>query len=112
MKGWRERAADVFTEQGSIAANMKSVPGPVPSDLSNVAGSVALFPDCFRRWVRLCGFPLHEAVKATGYNQLRSLGIADRGEIVPGQIADLVLVDDSLTPQTTIVGGTLAAQCA
>ena len=39
------------------------------------------------------------------YNQLRSLGIADRGEIAAGQIADLVLVDDSLTPRMTIVGG-------
>ena len=28
MKGWRERAADVFAEQGSIAAKMKSAPGP------------------------------------------------------------------------------------
>ena len=39
------------------------------------------------------------------YNQLHSLGIADRGEIAAGQIADLVLVDDSLTPRMTIVGG-------
>ena len=34
-----------------------------------------------------------------------SLGIADRGEIAAGQIADLVLVDDSLSPRMTIVGG-------
>ena len=53
----------------------------------------------------ICGFPLHEAIKAAGFNQLRSLGIADRGEISPGQIADLVLVDDDFTPQATIVGG-------
>jgi len=51
------------------------------------------------------GWPLHEAVKAAGFNQLRSLGIADRGEIAAGQIADIVLVDDSLTPQMTIIGG-------
>ena len=73
--------------------------------VSNVAGSVALFPVCFRRLVRVTGWPLHEAVKAAGYNQLRSLGIIDRGEIAAGQVADLVLVDDSLAPRMTIVGG-------
>ena len=51
------------------------------------------FPDCFRRWARLCGFPLCEAIKAAGLNQLRSLGVRDRGEIAPGQRADLVLLD-------------------
>ena len=73
--------------------------------VSNVAGSVALFCDCFRRFVRVTGWPLEEAIKAAGYNQCRSLGIADRGEIAPGQIADLVLVDNEFVPQMTIVGG-------
>ena len=36
---------------------------------------------------------------------IASVRIADRGEIAAGQIADLVLVDDSLTPRMTIVGG-------
>ena len=58
-----------------------------------------------RRFVRVTGWPLHEAIKAAGFNQLRSLGIDDRGEIAPGQIADLVLVDDSLAPRMTIVVG-------
>ncbi len=73
--------------------------------VSNVAGSVALFPACFRRFVRVTGWPLHEAIKAAGYNQLSSRGIADRGEIAAGQIADIVLVDESLSPRMTIVGG-------
>ena len=29
MKGWRERAADIFTKHGEIAAKMKSAPGPL-----------------------------------------------------------------------------------
>ena len=86
-------------------ATLADVPYDPKAIVSNVAGSVALFPDCFRRFVRVTGWPLHEAVKAAGYNQLRSLGIADRGEIAAGQISDLVLVDDSLTPQMTIIGG-------
>ena len=87
-------------------ANGKATLADVPYDpnavVSNVAGSVALFCDCFRRFVRVTGWPLEEAVKAAGYNQCRSLGIMDRGEIAPGQVADLVLLDDDLVPQETI----------
>ena len=85
--------------------SLADVPYDPKAIVSNVAGSVALFPDCFRRFVRVTGWPLHEAVKAAGYNQLRSLGILGRGEIAAGQIADLVLVDESLSPRMTIVGG-------
>ena len=91
----------VRVEQGR--ATLADVPYDPNAVVSNVAGSVALFPECLRRWVRLCGFPLHEAIKAAGFNQLRSLGITDRGEIAPGQIADLVLVDADLNPRMTIV---------
>ncbi len=86
-------------------ATLADVPYDPKAVVSNVAGSVALFPDCFRRFVSVTGWPLHEAVKAAGFNQLRSLGIVDRGEIAAGQIADLVLVDESLSPRMTIAGG-------
>lgn len=86
-------------------ATLADVPFDPKAIVSNVAGSVALFPECFRRFVAVTGWPLCDAVKAAGYNQLRSLGITDRGEIAAGQIADMVLVDDSLTPRMTIVGG-------
>ena len=32
MKGWRERAADIFTNRGEIAAKMKSALGPGTTD--------------------------------------------------------------------------------
>ena len=83
-------------------ATLADVPYDPKAVVSNVAGSVALFCDCFRRFVRVTGWPLEEAVKAAGYNQCRSLGIMDRGEIAPGQIADLVLLDENLVPQETI----------
>ena len=88
-------------------ATLADVPYDPKAVVSNVAGSVALFPECLRRFVAVAGWPLHEAIKAAGYNQLRSLGISDRGEIAVGQVADLVLVDDSLAPRMTIVGGTI-----
>ena len=90
-------------------ATLADVPFDPKAVVSNVAGSVALFPDCFRRWVRLCGFPLHEAVKAAGWNQLRSLGVRDRGDIAPGQRADLLLLDSDYTPVTTLFGGRVIA---
>lgn len=79
-------------------ATLADVPYDPKAVVSNVAGSVALFPDCFRRFVRVTGWPLHEAIKAAGFNQLRSIGIADRGEIAVGQVADLVLLDEELNP--------------
>ena len=86
-------------------ATLADVPYDPKAVVSNVAGSVALFPECLRRFVAVTGWPLYDAIKAAGCNQLRSLGIVDRGEIAAGQIADMVLVDDSLTPRMTIVGG-------
>lgn len=86
-------------------ATLADVPYDPKAVVSNVAGSVALYPDCFRRFVRVTGWPLEECVKAAGFNQCRSMGIYDRGEIAAGQIADMVLVDDDFVPQKTIVGG-------
>ena len=96
----------VKVEKGK--ATLADVPFDPKAVVSNVAGSVALYPQCFKRFVRVTGLPLQEAVKASGYNQLRSLGIADRGEIAVGQIADFVLVDADLDPVMTIVNGQLA----
>ena len=73
--------------------------------VSNVAGSVARFDACFRRYVRVTGLPLAEAVKAAGWNQCVSLGIPDRGRIEAGFVADLVVLDGDLHPVATYVNG-------
>ena len=86
-------------------ATLADVPYDPKAVVSNVAGSVALYPQCFKRYVAATGLPLEEAVKATSYNQCVSLGIPDRGEIATGKIADIVLVDTELNPVKTIVGG-------
>jgi len=96
----------VKVERGK--ATLADVPYDPNAVVSNVAGSVALYPQCVKRWVRASGLPLEEAVKALGFNQLRSLGIADRGDIKVGQVADLVLVDSNFDPQVTIVNGEIA----
>ncbi len=93
----------VKVEKGK--ATLADVPYDPKAVVSNVAGSVALYPQCFKRYVAATGLPLEEAVKATSYNQCVSLGIPDRGEIAPGRIADITLVDQDLNPRMTIVGG-------
>ena len=93
----------VRVEKGK--ATLADVPYDPKAVVSNVAGSVALYPQCFKRYVAATGLPLEEAVKATSYNQCVSLGIPDRGEIAVGKIAALVLVDAELNPRTTIVNG-------
>ena len=95
----------VRVEKGK--ATLADVPFDPKAVVSNVAGSVALYPQCLKRFARVTGWPLEEVVKATGYNQLRSLGIADRGEIAVGQVADLVLVDGNLDPVMTVSNGIL-----
>ena len=101
LGGLRVRVADG-------CARLADVPYDPSSVVSNVAGSVALFPDCFRRFVRVTGWPLEEAVKATAFNQCISLGLPDRGELAVGKIADVVLLDGDLAPRTTIVHGRVA----
>ena len=91
-------------------ATLADVPYDPKAVVSNVAGSVALYPQCFKRYVAATGLPLEEAVKATSYNQCVSLGIPDRGEIAPGKIADIVLVNANLDPVMTLVNGCLAWQ--
>ena len=86
-------------------ATLADVPYDPKAVVSNVAGSVARFDACFRRYVRVTGLPLAEAVKATGWNQCVSLGIPDRGKIEPGFMADLVVLDGDLHPVATYVNG-------
>ena len=101
LGGLRVRVADGCARLADVPYDPKSV-------VSNVAGSVALFHDCFRRFVRVTGWPLEEAVKATSFNQCASLGLPDRGELAPGKIADISLLGADLGPRATIVNGRIA----
>lgn len=86
-------------------ARLANVPNDPTKLVSNVAGSVALYHWCFQRFVRVTGWPLAEASRATSLNQCLSLGIPDRGRLEKGFVADIVLVDGDLVPRATIVDG-------
>ncbi len=98
LGGLRVRVADGCARLADVPYDPKAV-------VSNVAGSVARFDACFRRYVRVTGLPLREAIKAAGWNQCVSLGIPDRGKVEPGFVADLVVLDADLRPVATYVNG-------
>ncbi|MHB1139277.1 MAG: N-acetylglucosamine-6-phosphate deacetylase [Microthrixaceae bacterium] len=68
-----------------------------------IAGGVAAPDDCLRNLVGL-GVDLADAVDACGGVQRRLLGLPDV-RLRPGDVADLVVLDDALEPVRTLVGG-------
>ncbi len=72
-----------------------------------LAGSALLFNEGLRNVARLTGMPLDQLVKATSWNQARSLGLADFGKLEPGHHADLVVLDQDFNVLQTFVGGVL-----
>ncbi len=72
-----------------------------------VAGSTLEFYQGLRRVRRLTGRPLAELAYVTGWNQARSLRLGRIGKLEPGFAADLVELDQDLTPRRTWVDGEL-----
>lgn len=70
-----------------------------------LAGSTLRFNVGIRNVARFTGLPLSEIVKAAGWNQAQSLGLADRGKIAPGYAADMVVLDDDFNVCQTMVDG-------
>ena len=72
---------------------------------STLAGSVIALDSAVRN-LAAAGVPLSDAVAAASRNPLALLGILDRGLIAVGQHADLVELDEELTVQRVMRGGT------
>lgn len=70
-----------------------------------IAGSTLKYNEGLKNVHEITGLPLSELVKATSYNQARSLGLDKLGKIAPGFFADIVLMDDNFTPQKVLVNG-------
>lgn len=72
----------------------------------SLAGSTARFHELLFNVLDLTGLPPSTVIGATAANQARSLGLADRGRLVPGLRADLVLLDpDAREVRECWVGG-------
>ena len=71
----------------------------------NLAGSTLRFAKGIANVHRITGMPLSELVRASSYNQARSLGFEGLGKIAPSYIADMVVLDDDFNAVMTIMDG-------
>ncbi|MGE9271145.1 MAG: N-acetylglucosamine-6-phosphate deacetylase [Verrucomicrobiales bacterium] len=70
-----------------------------------LAGSALRFNRGLKHVVELTEMPLDQLVKATSWNQARSLGLEHFGKIEAGFYADIVLLNDDFTVHRTLVAG-------
>lgn len=77
-----------------------------------IAGSVLTLSHAVRYAVLTAGVPLPLAVRAASQNPADLLGLTDRGRILPGLRADLVLLDPELHVSATLHAGTWVTQAS
>jgi N-acetylglucosamine-6-phosphate deacetylase len=75
-------------------------------DRSCFAGSVATADRLVRTMIDLAGLPLSETITMITSTPAAIIGVDDKkGSLSPGKDADLVIFDDNITIQTTIIKG-------
>lgn len=75
-------------------------------DRSAFAGSVATADRLVRNMIRLADVSLIDAVRMASSTPARIIGVADRkGSVSQGKDADLVIFDEDIKIETTIIGG-------
>ena len=75
-------------------------------DRSAFAGSVATADRLVRNMIQLADVPLCDAVRMMTSTPAAIMGVADRkGTLTPGKDADIVLFDEQINIQLTMVGG-------
>jgi N-acetylglucosamine-6-phosphate deacetylase len=72
---------------------------------ATLAGSASFLADAFRRAVADVGLPVTDAARMCAGNAARLLGLTDRGAVRPGLRADLVVLDERLTPSSVLLAG-------
>jgi len=77
-------------------------------DRSSFAGSVATADRLVRTMVQLAEIPLIEAVRMITHTPARILGLdREKGALLPGMDADIVIFDEQINVEKTIVGGNI-----
>ena len=71
-----------------------------------LAGSALRFNEGLRHLASIIPLPLHQLVKATSWNQARSLNLPGLGKLEPGFFADIVILDPDFSVWKTLVNGT------
>lgn len=73
----------------------------------DLAGSILTLDQAVKNYVAFTGCAAEEALTAASANPARVIGEQTRGRIEVGSVADLVLLDEDLTVQGTLVEGNL-----
>ncbi|MBZ5858264.1 N-acetylglucosamine-6-phosphate deacetylase [Flavihumibacter profundi] len=80
-------------------------------DRTSFAGSVATTDRLVRTMIALAGVSVADAVKMMSATPARIMGVLDRkGEIAVGKDADIVIFDEGISVETTIVNGRVLFQ--
>ena len=74
-------------------------------DRSAFAGSVALCDRLIRTAVNIAGIPIEDAVVMATRTPAAILNIKNKGDIIPGYDAEIVIFDDDINICRTIIGG-------
>jgi len=79
-------------------------------DRTSFAGSVATFDRLVRTMIQQADVPLIEAIKMATATPARIMGLPNKGAIIVGNDADVVIFDDNITIEMTMVNGNLVYQ--
>ncbi len=77
----------------------------VRTPAGTLAGSLTRVGDAVRTVVRDGGISLSDALRMASAVPAEALGLADRGRLTPGRMADIVVLDSDLRVHTTYVRG-------
>jgi N-acetylglucosamine-6-phosphate deacetylase len=92
---------------GELKAIVKN--GEARLENGSLAGSVLTMATAVRNTIKLVGLELHQAVQMASLNPARRHGLeAQIGSLATGKRADILLLDQDLHVETTIVGGQVA----
>ncbi len=99
---------------GNISTGMKVIVedgvAKLP-DRSAFAGSVATTDRLVRNMMNLGQAPLPEVIQMMSHTPAKIMGVADKtGTLIEGKQADVVIFDDNIQIQTTIVNGNVVYQ--
>jgi N-acetylglucosamine-6-phosphate deacetylase len=72
-----------------------------------LAGSILTLDQAVRNYVAFAGCPPAEAWSAASANPAKVIGESGRGKLTPGNVADVVILDENLAVQATVVEGVL-----
>lgn len=80
-------------------------------DRSSFAGSVATADRLVRTMINMAGISLADAIKMITSTPARILGLTrTKGSLAPGKDADIIIFDDEINIQLTMIGGRIVYQ--